>query len=267
MENASRDCLSSDIHRLYNSRDCSMNQRYDREPARLRTKWLQPPPTTIATNDKTSDGAPPAPLDQTSALVGHMLKENDYLIARAVTDTIKTNEQAIHLVRCLDDNGCILQFLAYIVRDELRHCTQPQLVFRRNSGRSRVVTAFLRLSGHALFGDVLAPVVQAVVAMPPLDIDQNRQPGFGSAQIQGNANGLEGLCNDLIERMAALVSIFPSSIRHFSAMLHREVEQRFPMCGQDAIITVFFLRYICPAIVSPWAFNVCDQQLHPLHGR
>lgn len=112
-----------------------------------------------------------------------------------------------------------------------------------------------------------APTVKEVVSMPPLDIDQNRQPGFGDAQIEGSAQGLEQLCGDLLQRMHDRVDEFPAVLKYLAKVLYDEAAVKFPACGQDVIITVFFLRYICPAIVTPWAFGVVDEALHPLHGR
>jgi hypothetical protein len=103
--------------------------------------------------------------------------------------------------------------------------------------------------------------------MPPLDIDQNRQPGFDSAQIEGNAQGLEALCGDLLQRFHDRVPTFPTPLKSLARVLCAQANAKFPACGQDVIITVFFLRFFIPAIITPWAFGVVDQTLHPLHGR
>eukprot|EP00038_Savillea_parva_P020507 m.31562 g.31562 ORF g.31562 m.31562 type:complete len:854 (-) comp4811_c0_seq1:210-2771(-) len=229
-------------------------EAHDREPARLRRRWANPP---LAVEG----------VDFSVRVIGYMLTENEYLIGRAVTEQLKTNEQAAHLIKIIDENGALEEFLLYTIRDELDRCGQAQMVFRRNSGRSRVLSAFLKMTGSAILGEILAPTVKEVVAMPPLDIDQNRQPGFGDAQIVNNAQGLEALCGDLLKRMHDRLDTFPAPLKSFARVLYSEANKKFPACGQDVLITVLFLRFVCPAIVTPWAFDVVDQQLHPLHGR
>eukprot|EP00035_Acanthoeca_spectabilis_P024708 m.454996 g.454996 ORF g.454996 m.454996 type:complete len:868 (-) comp20791_c0_seq1:374-2977(-) len=229
-----------------------VTEAHDREPARLRRHWLNPP--QFSEND-----------DESVRVMGYMLTSNECLISRVLTDQIKTNDQAANLVKLIDETGELDNFLLYTIRDELDKCGQAQMVFRRNSGRSRVISAFLKR--FDVLGEILAPTVKEVVSMPPLDIDQNRQPGFGDAQIEGSAQGLEQLCGDLLQRMHDRVDEFPAVLKYLAKVLYDEAAVKFPACGQDVIITVFFLRYICPAIVTPWAFGVVDEALHPLHGR
>jgi hypothetical protein len=88
-----------------------------------------------------------------------------------------------------------------------------------------------------------APTIQDVVALPPLDIDQHRQPGFGSAQIQGNTKALEKLCADLLGRMRRTVPTFPPALKALARTLFDEANMKFPACGQDvrdAILLAFF---------------------------
>lgn len=232
----------------------NITEAHDREPSRLRNRWLFP------TGRRSKD------VDM-SELLWNMFKENEFFLGGKVIDCCKNNADALNLVKSFAHQPGINELFRSVIQEEVQACDQPQMIFRRNSGRSRVLAAYMKMAGRDALGSLLAPMIQAVDRLPPLEVDGVRQPGFSREQLTGNARKLEELCTSLLDRIHDSLEDFPAALVEVAKIVFEEVEKQFPGCGQDAIITIFFLRFICPAIVTPWIFCVTDKMLHPLHQR
>ena len=74
------------------------------------------------------------------------------------------------------------------------------------------------------------------------------------------------MCQQILDRLAE-VDDLPNTLLTTCNMIYQEVEDKFEGCGQNTIVTVIFLRLLCPAIVSPHTFDLVDRKPHPLHAR
>jgi hypothetical protein len=88
-------------------------------------------------------------------------------------------------------------------------------------------------------------------------------------EIQKAAKSLAKICEKFLKKIIDSYSALPpygldasltvragrltprSSIRQLCLMMHEEVEKHFPGKSNIAIAGLMFLRYICPAIVTP----------------
>lgn len=112
----------------------------------------------------------------------------------------------------------------------------------------------------------MGPTIKRVTSVAPVEINPAKQPGFLADQIEGSGTTLEELSQEIFDRLAAFKE-FPVGVRTIANIIYTEVEAKFPDCGQDVLVTVIFLRLLCPAIVSPWVFGLTDKAPHPLYTR
>eukprot|EP00039_Didymoeca_costata_P006640 m.92035 g.92035 ORF g.92035 m.92035 type:complete len:821 (-) comp13332_c0_seq3:1182-3644(-) len=195
-----------------------------------------------------------------------LLRMHNFQVARSLVASIQDTETAKTLIIVLDSCGDPVSFLQAIVRAEVESTDSSRMIFRRNSGRCRLMSMYMRLVCHDMLAQVLAPVMQQVTSMAPMELNPVKQPGFKDAQLQSAGTALEKLCQDIFDRLAEYRD-FRFGMRTIASIIYSEVEEKFPGCGQDALVTVIFLRLVCPAIVSPWVFGLTDQAPHPLHLR
>jgi len=82
-------------------------------------------------------------------------------------------------------------------------------------------------------------------------------------RVESNSAKLMMLVGNLLTSLEHNVSSCPTFFRHILARIQRAVSDKFP--GMSVVGPLFFLRYFCPALVSPDQYlitSTCDIALH-----
>lgn len=115
--------------------------------------------------------------------------------------------------------------------------TQSQL-FRANSIVTRIITQHVRTSGFAYFRHLLLPTVEAVSNMS-LEMEQS---------------DIIRVVDDLLNRIIRIADV-PAALRHVFHLISATVLTKFE-ASRHAVSSFFFLRVVCPALVSPERFDI-----------
>lgn len=114
---------------------------------------------------------------------------------------------------------------------------QSQL-FRANSIVTRIITQHVKTSGFAYFRSMLLPTVEAVSNMS-LEMEQT---------------DVIKIVDDLLNRVIRIADV-PAALRHLFNSISSTTLTKFE-ASRHAVSSFFFLRVLCPALVSPERFDI-----------
>ncbi|CAH8671897.1 unnamed protein product [Schistosoma curassoni] len=192
--------------------------------------------------------------------------------------------------------GQVTEFLASLILCEVKKQSDPNMVLRANSIATKATEIYLRLVGGSYLSNILSDFVQIVISGRPVDPQlrtSNRYPidyevdiakVQTSTQLAQNQVNLLGLVETVWKRILLSEVEFPEQFRALFVEIRRYLENGIKsnyssmnnisnkhydglnssnstinnggtLC-EHVISACLFLRYICPAILSPSLFNL-----------
>ena len=94
-----------------------------------------------------------------------------------------------------------------------------------------------------------------------IEVDPLKLSGKGEDTMQLVKEGqtkLRDQSQKAFDAVAASVVKFPASLKHVFFLSQHKVLERFPEMGYELVGGFFFLRFICPAFVSPKSFGLIE---------
>jgi len=132
-------------------------------------------------------------------------------------------------------------------------------VFRRNSMCIKMMTAFVKETGQFYIVDVLGSTCRQIVESKEI-IEVEISKIVSAESLPENIKNLLARCQQILDSVVSSIDRCPGSFRYICEMLQYYVKLKWPDCGDDpwlkAIAGFFFLRFICPAIITPEANNL-----------
>ena len=154
------------------------------------------------------------------------------------------------------------QFLADLVLElEVKNGSDDtSLTFRGNSLATKAMESYMKLVGENYLKHTLSDCVRSIIdTCHDLEIDPSKVANQSS--LQANREELVQILHLVCGRVFNSSVHFPAEIRHVFARLRTECLRNGKtdeMC--DTLISAsIFLRFICPAILSPNLFNLTQE--------
>lgn len=170
---------------------------------------------------------------------------------------VKTKEDiATALVKIMQSSGNASKFLIDIVTNEIERIGNPSLLLRGNSVASKAMETYMKLVGDKYIRETLTQLVNTCIKEGmDCEVDPMKIKEISSLQKQQK-------CLMSVVKMAWSCILnsytnFPQELRECFC-LYRE---RFTHQGKADLInnlisSSIFLRFLCPAIMSPSLFNI-----------
>lgn len=170
---------------------------------------------------------------------------------------VKAKEDiATSLVLAMQCEGMAKQFLADIVMMDILRVDDQRLTFRGNSLATKAMEAYLKLTGDRYLQETLGDIVADVLnSQLDCEVDPLKVVGIGSLekQQQNLRNAVQKAWNKILESHAN----FPLELRECFATFRESLVQLHREDISDNLISAsIFLRFLCPAILSPSLFNI-----------
>jgi len=184
----------------------------------------------------------------------------------SVIQITEADEVAQLLVRLFEANERTMVMLKMMIEQEVSRTDSENILFRRNSMATKLLAAYTKLIGTRYLKETLTPTLQRLIANPlTFEVDPQKLPTGQDrlANIQNVAKGAE----DFLRAVVASVDHCPVQFREVCAYLKQEVGKRFPGAEHSAIGGFIYLRFICPAIVSPEGFGLVQARVMTLELR
>lgn len=173
-------------------------------------------------------------------LVLTFLGDEGMAMIRAVTSTDR--RLPFHLVSLLEDiigPGSSLPVAQTAVSEIVAMAPSPDTIFRNNDVETTIVCAFCSVEGHRFLVEVLATPTSRIVT----EANEWREDHFTRCYLT--------VAQQILTNIAQSASRLPHGLKALMAEVAELVSHKFPGTQLHVVGVLFFLRFICPALVTP----------------
>ncbi|KAK2831420.1 hypothetical protein Q7C36_016506 [Tachysurus vachellii] len=202
-------------------------------------------------------------------LVTMMGDQGELPIAMALANVVpcsQWDELARVLVTLFDSRHLLYQLLWNMFSKEVELADSMQTLFRGNSLASKIMTFCFKVYGAAYLQKLLEPLMRGVITSPEwqhisFEVDPTRlEP---PENLEENQRNLLQITDRFFLAIINSSSEFPPQLRSVCHCLYQVVSQRFPQNSIGAVGSAMFLRFINPAIVSPYEAGILEKKPPP----
>ncbi|CCH42769.1 Inhibitory regulator protein IRA2 [Wickerhamomyces ciferrii] len=146
--------------------------------------------------------------------------------------------------------------VSYLVQEEIFNGYNYGDILRRNSFASKSLSAFGRSKGSEYLVSTLRPILLEI-RDSELDLEVEKISPEDPAGLQ-NLNNFMHYLKKLVNVIIRSIDEFPLEFRAVCQTISSCVEGKFPSYRIIAVGSFIFLRFFCPAIVSPESEKIVD---------
>ncbi|XP_035767248.1 neurofibromin [Neolamprologus brichardi] len=221
-------------------------------------------------------------------LVTMMGDQGELPIAMALANVVpgsQWDELARVLVTLFDSRHLLYQLLWNMFSKEVELADSMQTLFRGNSLASKIMTFCFKVYGAAYLQKLLEPLLRGVITTPEhisFEVDPTRLEQ--GENLEENQRNLLQITERFFQAIISSSGEFPPQLRSVCHCLYQAtchsllnkatvkekkeskkavVSQRFPQNSIGAVGSAMFLRFINPAIVSPYETGILDKKPLP----
>lgn len=134
-----------------------------------------------------------------------------------------------------------------LLTDEISSVARSTDIFRRNSTLTRLMSIFAKEDGLPYLTVVLKPVIEEIMVNSiELEVEKSHEAANVDLFVQ--------YLSKIVDRIVNSSRWFPESFHFICSEIYRAVKTKFPDAALIAVGSFVFLRFFCPAIVSPESF-------------
>ncbi|KAL6077877.1 GTPaseactivator protein for Ras-like GTPase [Balamuthia mandrillaris] len=172
----------------------------------------------------------------------------------------EAEELATHLFRFFRAHRKDKQLMVWVTKEEVRTSTSAGVIFREQG----VLTKLLNMNcfneeGRKFLRQTVVPLVEDLIREgQSLEIDP--QKAGPEEDVKKNEETLLSKSRVFLKTLYVSVHLLPENLGVVMKELQEAVGKRFPELRATIVPSILFLRFICPALVSPQRFGLVPEQ-------
>ncbi|CAJ0948239.1 unnamed protein product, partial [Mesorhabditis belari] len=213
------------------------------------------------------------PLHAYDELLNFLMYKKNYLPLCQQLEPIlgvKAKEDvATALVRIMHKKRLAAQFLSEVVMDEVTALENEHLMFRGNSLATKSMEAFMKLVAEDYLKKTLSDFIRQLLdSDDDCEVDPLKLVGASSTQLDRQRANLMLHVETAWGKIMNSTSNFPLELREVFRALRERLDQNGRRDMADNLVSsCIFLRYLCPAILSPSLFELVTEYPTPKASR
>eukprot|EP01080_Neovahlkampfia_damariscottae_P009351 gene9351-1438_t len=196
-----------------------------------------------------------------------VLCKDNLKITRLLLSTVPVSEQdslCDSIVRIFEINNKAVQLFKFVLEQEVNSTFERSVLFRSNSSFSKMMSAYLNFSAKEYMNNSIGVFVKSICNEPgEFEVDPAKVKE--GETLEQNAANLTDLCNSIFVGIQQSADEIPYKVRIILNHLWTTVNEKFPPEDENphnarhvAIGAVLFLRFLCPAIISPQKYGLIE---------
>ncbi|XP_053713489.1 RAS protein activator like-3-like isoform X1 [Synchiropus splendidus] len=172
-------------------------------------------------------------------------------------------ELAGALVHVLQSIGKAKAFLIDLGNAEVQRQGQKEaLIFRENTLATKAIDEYMKLVGQKYLINTLGDFIARLYAtVESSEVDPRK---CSPSELPNNQRHLRDSCDEVVRKITDIHSPFPEELHKiFSSWVELCEDLGRPQIGQHLISASLFLRFLCPAILSPSLFGLTQAYPEP----
>eukprot|EP00026_Physarum_polycephalum_P009421 Phypoly_transcript_09544.p1 GENE.Phypoly_transcript_09544~~Phypoly_transcript_09544.p1 ORF type:complete len:375 (+),score=53.97 Phypoly_transcript_09544:237-1361(+) len=204
----------------------------------------------------------------TYKLLKLLLTKHLYVVS-ALCDSVSQDvydEVARHLVNLFDAVGECDRLLKWGIKKEIKATPNAETLFRGTSMTTKMVSYFCKREGSEYLKQILGPSIR-MFCIDDVSIEVDPLKAEKGENVETNSEMLLGLSRGLSDHIFRSVNLISTPMRQLFCMAQEEVVKVFPEHKHRVVGGFYFLRFLCPALVTPEHFGLIDHTPSPKSRR
>lgn len=175
----------------------------------------------------------------------------------------EVDEFAKALLNIFDAKGKCLNLVKAVVTREVEKADVPLEILRRNCVATKVLSLYAHIKGGSYLRATLGPFMRDLVSDPePYVFESNPDKIPEGESIDGNFKRFERTLHKLIGAFQSTVDEVPRELREICNTISVTAGPKFSGSKDNSVTAIsafYFLRFVCPSLVSPEAVGLLDE--------